>query len=209
MLNVSERSVKTAKHVQDHGAPELVHAVEAGEVSVSAAAEVAGLPKEEQSEIVAQGPEAVKEAAKQSRKARGKKVDDAEWEQQRQANANALPQHVKDRETHKSKPKAGLSDAERITELEEAVRVLEAENAALKAENKAFSEMKVQFEKGGFAEVIAGKDERIRNLSRQVERESEKKVANLRRGDKFYKILNEKYHHFDDVVLKLDEPANG
>jgi hypothetical protein len=33
MLNVSERTVKTAKHVQEHGAPELVHAVEAGEVS--------------------------------------------------------------------------------------------------------------------------------------------------------------------------------
>ena len=38
MLNVSERSIKTAKQVQEKSAPELVAAVDAGKVSVSAAA---------------------------------------------------------------------------------------------------------------------------------------------------------------------------
>lgn len=67
MLNVSERSVRAAKTVIDHGAPELIATVEAGEVAVSAAAEVAKLPEAEQAEVVAQGPEAVRETAKNIR----------------------------------------------------------------------------------------------------------------------------------------------
>ncbi len=47
-LNVSERSVNTAKKVQKEGAPELIEKVEQGTVSVSAAADVATLPQEEQ-----------------------------------------------------------------------------------------------------------------------------------------------------------------
>jgi hypothetical protein len=64
MLNVSERTVKTAKQVQEHGAPELQHAVESGQVSVSAAADIATKPKEEQREIVARGEREILEAAK-------------------------------------------------------------------------------------------------------------------------------------------------
>jgi hypothetical protein len=41
MLNVSERTVKAAKQVRERGASELISAVERGEVSVSAAADVA------------------------------------------------------------------------------------------------------------------------------------------------------------------------
>jgi hypothetical protein len=40
-LNVGRGSVETAKVVQRDGAPELVHAVESGKVSVSAAAVIA------------------------------------------------------------------------------------------------------------------------------------------------------------------------
>lgn len=55
MLNVSRRTVQTAKSVLEQGTPELISAVESGKVSVSAAADVAQLPKEKQAEIVARG----------------------------------------------------------------------------------------------------------------------------------------------------------
>src|SRR5690606_36085370 len=41
MLNISERSVETAKQVHESGTPELVKAVETGKVSVSGAALIA------------------------------------------------------------------------------------------------------------------------------------------------------------------------
>jgi hypothetical protein len=64
LLNVSERTVKTAKQVHERGATELVEAVEQGRVSVSAAADVATKPKEEQREIVARGEREILQAAK-------------------------------------------------------------------------------------------------------------------------------------------------
>lgn len=70
MLNVSERSVRTAKTVLEQGAPELVAAVEKGEVSVSAAAAVSDLPQEEQAAVVAEGPKAVKAKAKEVKEAK-------------------------------------------------------------------------------------------------------------------------------------------
>ena len=64
-LHVSPRSVASAAKVRDHGAPELQHAVEAGQVAVSAAADIAGLPVEDQREIVARGESQILKAAKE------------------------------------------------------------------------------------------------------------------------------------------------
>lgn len=69
LLNVSERSVRTAKKVQEHGVADLSAMVDRGDVSVSAAAAVAALPTEEQEDVVAAGPAAVKARAKASREA--------------------------------------------------------------------------------------------------------------------------------------------
>jgi N6-adenosine-specific RNA methylase IME4 len=67
MLNVSERTVNAATKVKDEGTPELVRAVESGAASVSAAAQVATLPIEEQREIVAKGETEILKAAKEIR----------------------------------------------------------------------------------------------------------------------------------------------
>jgi hypothetical protein len=66
-MNVSRRTIQKARVVLDKGVPELQAAVEAGQVSVSAASEVAKMPASRQREIVARGPEAVVAAAKKSK----------------------------------------------------------------------------------------------------------------------------------------------
>jgi N6-adenosine-specific RNA methylase IME4 len=53
LLNVSDRSVRSAKTVQTTGTPELVQAVETGKVKVSVAADIATLSKEKQRELLA------------------------------------------------------------------------------------------------------------------------------------------------------------
>src|SRR5262245_17601140 len=55
LLNIGKRSVERAREVREHGAPELVQAVERGKLSVSAAADIASQPIDEQREIVARG----------------------------------------------------------------------------------------------------------------------------------------------------------
>lgn len=70
LVNVSNRTVGTAKKVIEKATPSLLDAVESGEVTVSAAAEVADLPKAEQKKIVAAGPKAVKDKAAELRKAK-------------------------------------------------------------------------------------------------------------------------------------------
>lgn len=66
-LKVSRDSVIAARKVTDEGAPELIAAVDRGEVSVNAAADVATLPKDEQAELVGGGAGAVRAAAKRIR----------------------------------------------------------------------------------------------------------------------------------------------
>jgi N6-adenosine-specific RNA methylase IME4 len=67
LLNVGIASVERAKIVRDEGSPELQHAVERGRVSVSAAADIATAPLEEQREIVARGESEILKAAQEIR----------------------------------------------------------------------------------------------------------------------------------------------
>jgi hypothetical protein len=73
MLNVSERTVASAREVLDHGAPELVAAVERGHLAVSTAADVAELPKAAQAAIVALSNTEIIGAAKTVRSERAAK----------------------------------------------------------------------------------------------------------------------------------------
>ena len=52
MLNVSDRSLRSAHKVQDQGIPELIHSVESGKVAVSDAARVVDLPHTEQADAL-------------------------------------------------------------------------------------------------------------------------------------------------------------
>lgn len=69
-VNVSPRSVESASKVLKNGTPDLVKAVESGEVGVSVADAVSELPKGEQVAVVAGGGPAIKAKAKQVKKAR-------------------------------------------------------------------------------------------------------------------------------------------
>lgn len=62
LLNVGKRSVERARAVIDDGEPELIEAVEQGEIPVSVAADVAKLPEEVQHQII--GSDDRKAAAK-------------------------------------------------------------------------------------------------------------------------------------------------
>jgi ParB-like chromosome segregation protein Spo0J len=66
-LKVSRRSVQTATKVNNDASPEVVQAVESGEITVSTAVEIAELPQAEQRDPVAQGRTATKAKAKELR----------------------------------------------------------------------------------------------------------------------------------------------
>ncbi len=82
MLQVSEPSVKRAKHVVANGSKELVKAVESGELNLNQATKlVKAVPdKREQSRLVREGKDAVKEAVspKQSKPKRTDTEDEAD-----------------------------------------------------------------------------------------------------------------------------------
>lgn len=66
MLNVGESTVTRARTVINKGTPELIKAVESGEVTVNAAAQIAKLPAARQVEVMAEGLEAIKEMPRSS-----------------------------------------------------------------------------------------------------------------------------------------------
>lgn len=88
LLKVSPRSVEHASKVIERGVPELVAAVDSGEVTVSAASELTALPDAEIKAALAEGPAKVKEIARERREER--KQASAEDRQQERDGRNRL-----------------------------------------------------------------------------------------------------------------------
>jgi N6-adenosine-specific RNA methylase IME4 len=94
MMNVGERSAKRARVVLESGVPALARAVERGDISVSAGADIARLPKEEQEQMVAVGKKEIVEAYKVIRQeaSDAKKERRQEKEQTLAAKILAMPE---------------------------------------------------------------------------------------------------------------------
>jgi transposase len=71
LLNVSERSVDSARAIRDRGIEELQSKVSSGAMSVSTAAEIARLPDAEQKEVVELSDKEILERAKKIRAEQG------------------------------------------------------------------------------------------------------------------------------------------
>lgn len=96
---VSGKLVDAASKVIDEGTPKLVEMVDAGEVSVSAAAAVAKLPRKKQAAVVKEGPKSVKKAAKDVREGKisgGATFDVGEIEKVTKAEEAAKPKTAED-----------------------------------------------------------------------------------------------------------------
>jgi hypothetical protein len=139
------------------------------------------------------------------------KDEQTEFDRQREASRDHLPEAVKQMQQRKAEAIAarrGEDDDARemlaeLEELREANASLEAEVEALKAENAKYGEMRVQFEQGGFEKVIAGKDEEIRVLLTRIETESKDKASWKRSAD-FWKTKAEELGYGNDVVIDIE-----
>lgn len=113
-----------------------------------------------------------KQAENEAARAKAQASFSPEVQAHKQAKAEAIA-------ARKEKPDFDALMAE-VEQLRETNAALEADVERLTAEISKFDEMRIQYEKGGFESVIAGKDDEIRALLSRVERESGEKVRNLR-----------------------------
>ncbi|TGQ09008.1 MULTISPECIES: hypothetical protein [unclassified Mesorhizobium] len=86
---------------------------------------------------------------------------------------------------------AAFHQQARLAELEARRDQLVAENAGLKARAKKLGDMFEEWRRGGFQEVIRGKDEVIRVLRTRVEREIAD-GASWRRSAEFFRAIAER-----------------
>lgn len=197
-VDITEAAARDLKSDLPAAVAKITAKVEQGEDPKSAVKEVVG-------EAVS-AKRAEKEKAKQERKAQ-----QVEFDQHRDDTRSKLNPAIKAQEDAKARAKAtrkpaALPAEDRVDELEEQVRVLVAENVDLKARVKKFSEMETEYAKGGFAEVVKGKDEVIATLKTRVERESTDKVSWKKSSDMWRKRA-EGAGWSNDVTIDIETGA--
>ncbi len=182
--------------IPEAAAREIKPVIEEVTADVAARVEAGQEPAEAVEEAVAAG----RAKAKEERAA--KKV-----EHERKAEETKA-QFSPEVQTKAAKPEPLDADAllAEVEELREANAALQTDVARLTAEIKKFAEMKAEFDRGGFEEVIAGKDEVIATLKTRVERESQEKVTNLRSADMWRKRAEESGWSND---IEIDIPGRA
>jgi len=118
LLNVSERTVRAARAVQET-APELVPAVEAGEIAVSLAAKVAELPPEERAAVAAAPEGERRKAAREAVKRQKPAKEPAKPRAGRELTREALEEDLAALREENARLKAALAEKNaRIADLE-------------------------------------------------------------------------------------------
>lgn len=85
LMRVSRTSVKRARKVIEHAAPQVVAAVERGELSVAAAQSIAQAPKDQQAKALKAGKQAVRALAKKQPKKKARAKSPADERRERYA----------------------------------------------------------------------------------------------------------------------------
>jgi hypothetical protein len=147
------------------------------------------------------------------------KAKDAEDIASRDAARDAQSPEVKaamaakeERQLRGKKPVREDELVDRVVELENIVEDLTAENAKLKADAKKYDDMLMQYERGGFEEIIAGLKVQLAALEKTKALESQEKVRNLNSADYWRKIaigLGFSRDTFIDIETGQEVPANG
>ena len=121
---LSSAQVAQIEKIQKSAAPELVHALKAGDISINAAAVVASLPRPEQQAAAQGGKDGLKEVVKRVREAKRKPKDEPEKAADNAPAALAHGAEAIDAALEKAQ--------QQISDLRARVQVLENENAQLR-----------------------------------------------------------------------------
>lgn len=149
------------------------------------------------------------EAEKEKRKAE-RQAAQAEQERKRQEIIGQLPSETQAHIASGRPDDDGIGNTDDIEELRNIIAAQQEEIADLRRTVARYDDMAVEYERGGFENVIIGLNQRIENLKRQVERESKEKLKNLRTADYWKKKALEAGENADIVVdMDTGEMSRG
>ncbi|HEV7344385.1 MAG TPA: hypothetical protein VGN60_01950 [Devosia sp.] len=132
----------------------------------------------------------------------------ADHDRQRQEVARQLPEEIQALQTAAQERRAASKQTEAhhhpddVEELHSTIAAQAEEIAVLRRKVAKFDDMVVEYERGGFENIIEGLHQRIEILQRQVERESQEKVANLKKAA-YWREKAMEYGANDDVVIDI------